>query len=66
MNKIIEAKIDEWGDNDPVKIGKSQYFDAYKVDNEIKLVDLNDNYTMLDKRELKELITLLQKCAKEL
>ena len=47
-------------------IGKSQYFTAYKEDGEIKLVDLNENYTMLSKEELQELIQLLQKCKNEL
>ena len=66
MSKIVEAKVNEWGDNDPVKVAKSQYFEAYKVGDEIKLYDLNDNYTMLDKSELNELIKMLQKCAREL
>ena len=47
-------------------IGKSQYFTAYKEGNELKLVDLNGNFTLLSKEELKELIQLLQESEKEL
>ena len=48
-------------------IDRTPYFTAYKEDdNFIRLSDLNGNYTLLDKDELKELIALLNKCKKEL
>ena len=48
-------------------IDNTPYFTAYKEDNNvIRLVDINGNYTVLDKDELNELIELLKECKGEL
>ena len=65
--KIVEAVIKEDWDKS-LHIGKSTYFDARLSPDEtdITLTDLNGNYTVLDKQELKELINLLNKCVKSI
>lgn len=60
--KVVESVVNE----DKSYIGRTDYFDASLVDGEIKLTDLNDNYTMLNKEELKEFIALLKKCEAKL
>lgn len=48
-------------------IDRTPYFSAYKEgDNFIRLVDINGNYTLLDRDELNELIALLKACKDEL
>lgn len=75
VNKIIEdlganesvneGVIEEgWGDNGRF-IGRTQYFDAYDCGDEVKLSDLNGNYTMLQPEEIQDFIKLLQKCLRE-
>ena len=60
-------KVCEGGENMTNYIDRTPYFTAYKEDdNFIRLADINGNYTLLDKDELKELIALLNKCKKEL
>ena len=47
---------------DEVLIGKTDNFSAYQYSIFVKLVDLNGNYTVFTKQELKEMIDLLKKC----
>lgn len=44
----------------------TQYFEVITEDDTVKLVDLNDNTTTLDRQELIELIEALTDCAKHL
>lgn len=60
--KVIESVINKGYQH----IGSTDYFEAKIVDGEVKLVDLNGNYTMLNKAELKEMIDLLKKCDSKL
>jgi len=65
--KIIEAVINEDWDKS-VRIGKTPYFEARlsSDETEVTLTDLNGNYTVLDKQELKDMINLLNKCIKSI
>lgn len=62
MGKVVEAVVSEAYQH----IGSTDYFEAKIVDGEVKLVDLNGNYTMLNKEELKQMIDLLKKCDSKL